>query len=357
METTTITVNKQRTKDTAMRVLSVLGGIAVLAGVVWVGVQGFRALPNAQGTLASALVSVQSFFSPAERIVVSLVDSQAVVEEPFTVSWEHRGKTTDGSYTFFYGCSDDVHFAIDGDTVFCNTDLPILSTDTTLRITAYGAIAGIATIPVEIRFRENGETVISERGELTIMVQDQRFDDATSTSTAPTTTPTDPTAPQTGSTGSPQAGGPGRTPGPTQNIPIVTGPVSDPNGEADLVVRVIAYGLVDRTSGTFTQEDEIPRDLPSNKRGAIRFEVENIGTKLSGEWAFEAALPTSPSYTYRSDDQDSLFPGDKIEFIIGFDRLRNADEDDYRIEVDSKDDVDESRENNNTVSGEIKIDR
>lgn len=349
METTTITVNKQRTKDTAVRVLSVVGGIAVLAGVVWVGMQGFRVLPNARETLANAFVSVQSFFSPAERIVLSLVDSQAVVEEPFTISWEHRGKTTDGSYSFFYGCSDDVHLALADDTVFCNTELPILSTDTSLRLTAYGDIVGVTAIPVEVRFRENDETVISERGELTIAIQDVRLDDATSTSTEPTATTT-PVTPVTSSTGSPQAGVP-------QYITTTTGPVSDPNGKADFTVRVIAYGLVDKNSGAFTEKDEIPRDLPSNKRGAIKFVVENVGTKLSGEWVFEAALPTSPSYTYKSKDQDSLYPGDKIEFIIGFDKIKNADEDDYRIEVDSKDEVNESNENNNVKTGEIEIDR
>ncbi len=350
METTTITVNKQRTKDTAMRVLSVLGGIAVLAGVVWVGVQGFRVLPNARQSLANALVSVQSFFSPAERIVLSVVDSQVVIEEPFTLSWEHRGKTTDGSYTFFYGCSDDVHLALAGDTVFCNTELPILSTNTALRLTAFGEINTIATLPVEIRFRENDEEVISERGELTLVVQDERLDDAASTSTTPVVpAPTTPSTPATG--------GPNYVPGTPQYITTTTGPVSDPNGKADLTVHVIAYGLVDKNSGAFTKKDEIPYDLPSGKRGAIKFVVENVGTKLSGEWAFEAKLPTSPEYTYKSKDQDSLYPGDKIEFIIGFDKLRKADEDDYRIEVDSNDDVKESNENNNVKTGEIEIDR
>ncbi len=333
-----------------MRILSIVGGVAVLAGVVWVGMQGFRVLPNARETLASAFVSVQSFFSPAERIVLSLVDSQVVVEEPFTLSWEHRGKAADGSYSFFYGCSDDIHLALAGDTVFCNTELPILSTDTLLTLTAYGNVVGIASVPVEVRFRENNETVISERGELTVTVQDERLDDAASTSTEPVASTT-PVAP------APITGGPNIVPAPIQTMPIITGPVSDPNGKADLTVRVLAYGLVDKNSGVFTEKDEIPRDLPSNKRGAIKFVVENVGTKLSGEWAFEAALPTSPSYTYKSNDQDSLYPGDKIEFIIGFDKLKNADDDDYRIEIDSKDDVNESNENNNVKTGKIDIDR
>ena len=355
METTMITVKKQPHKDIAMRILSVLGGIAVLAGVVWVGMQGFRALPNAGNTLASALVSVQSFFSPAERIVLSVIDSQVVAEEPFTLSWEHRGNSADGSYAFFYGCSNDVYLTISGNTVFCNTELPILSTDTTLNLTAYGEVNGIATIPLEVRFRENGETVISERGELAVTVQSERFDDAASTSTTPVGTPTSGISNPT----TPSGIRPTQAPGQPQFVPVVTtnGPVSDPNGEADLTIRVIAYGLVDRSSGDFDERDEIPQDLPSGKRGAIKFVVENEGTKLSDEWEFEATLPTSPSYTYKSVEQTSLYPGDKIEFIIGFDRLRNTDEDDYRIEIDSKDDVDESNERNNVETGKIEIDR
>ncbi len=346
METTTNTIAGQRAKESIMRVLSVVGGIAILAGVVWVGMQGFRVLPNARESLANAFVSVQSFFSPAERIALSLVDSQVVIEEPFTLSWEHRGKTDDGSYSFFYGCNSDIHLALADDTVFCNTELPILSTDTSLRLTAHGTVTDVTMIPVEIRFRKNNEPTISERGELTIAVQHERFDDATSTSpvaqteTSETSSNTTNTNPVTN----------------TQQT-IVTGPVSNPNGTADLSIRIIGFGLVDKNSGAFTEKDEIPRDLPSNKRGAIKFVVENIGTKLSGTWAFEAALPTSPSYTYKSAKQDSLYPGDKIEFIIGFDKLKNADHDDYRIEIDSKNEVKESNENNNVKTGEIDINR
>src|SRR5690606_6044197 len=147
-----------------LRVLSVIGGIALLAGVVWVGMQGFRVLPNARTLMANALVSVQSFFSPAERIVISVVDSQIVVDESFELVWEHRSKETDGSYTFFYECRDGVHLALNDDTVFCNTELPILSTQTTLSLTPRGTTDGVTLLPVEVRFRENGETAIAERG-------------------------------------------------------------------------------------------------------------------------------------------------------------------------------------------------
>lgn len=345
------TTTKKPLKERFLKALSVIGGIAILVGVVWVGMQGFRVLPNARTLVANAVVSVQSFFTPAERIVVSVIDSQVVVDESFDLAWEHRGKNADGSYSFFYECRDGIHLALNDDTVFCNTELPLLSTQTTLSLTPRGTIDGTVAVPVEVRFRENNDETISERGELTITVQDERFDEATSTTA--TTTPT------TSSTNSPQTGGPGVTAGTPTTItyPVTVSPTSDPNGDIDLRVEVLAYGLVHRTTGVFEEMDEIPRDLPSNKRGAIKFVVENIGTKASGEWEFEAELPTSPSYTFDSRDQDSLFPGDKIEFIIGFDRIRNVDEDDYRIEVDPSDDIDESRENNNVVNGTIEIDR
>lgn len=352
MEFGIITTPKKPIKEGLMKALSIVGGLAVLIGVIWVGVQGFRALPNAGTLVANAVVSVQSFFTPAERIVVSVVDSQIVVDETFTLNWEHRGKDIDGSYTFFYECRDGVHLALNNDTVFCNTELPLLSTQTSLSLTPRGTVASIVTLPVEVRFRANNATGISKRGDLTLTIQDERFDEATST-TAPSTPSTSTSTPVTTPTT------PVVTPGPvtTQTFPVIVQPSSDPNGFIDLRIEVLAYGLVHRTTGVFEEVDEIPRNLPSNKRGAIKFVVENIGTKASGSWEFEAKLPTTPSYTFDSRAQDSLFPGDKIEFIIGFDSIRNANEDDYRIEVDPNDDITESRKNNNVVTGTIKIDR
>ncbi|MEK7579537.1 MAG: hypothetical protein AAB460_03350 [Patescibacteria group bacterium] len=358
MEMPTIVV-KHNIKHTGQKILAVVGVLAVLVGVVWVGVRGFRALPNASKTLASAFVSVQSFFTPSERIVVSVVDNQVIVDEPFTLMWEHRGKDEDGSYTLSYECRDSVHLSRmnatgNATTLFCNTEVPLLATDTTLRLIATGEVAGAVSIPVSIRFTKNNSSVISREGTVDVRIQEERFDTATSTGTAsipngtaststPSKTPTTPRIPGTPT---------------TQTISVVTGPVSDPNGKSDLTIRVIAIGLVDKNTGAFTERNEIPKDLPTNKRGAIKFEIRNDGTKKTGDdWQFAAKLPTSPAHTYTSPKQPELFPDDRVEYIIGFDRVKNADEATYEIEVDSKDVEDESKENNNTVSRKIDIDR
>ena len=355
-------------KDVVLKALSIFGGIAVLIAIVWVGVLGFRKLPNIGDALAGVFGGVQSIFKPAERIVVSTVDSQIVINEEFTLSWEHRGKQEGGSYTFFYECSDGVHFAVKRDgvssTVFCNTPLNILESDTRLSVTPIGNISGDVDVPVSIRFTENNESEVSLEGTLIVRVQDSRFttgqatttpgDVSTSTDNSDdtpvitrtptnTTTPRPTTQPVTPPREIVQFG--------TQNG--VRQPISDPNGKADLVVKVLAIGTVNADSGKFTERDEIPL----NGRGAIRFEVRNDGTKESGRWEFEAELPTSPSYTYNSKTQQTLFPGDRIEFIIGFDEIKRANEVDYEIFVDSEKDVSESNERNNTVTGQIEVDR
>lgn len=355
----------QSTKDTGKQVLRALAALVFIVAIVWVGMQSFRVLPSLREQFANALVSVQSFFSPSERIVVSVIDSQVVINEPFELTWEHRGKEADGSYVMLYECRDDVYLArIEGakeSTIFCNTEVALLSRDTKLSFVPRGDLEGVEEIPFYVRFTKNGTSVVSEEGQTMIAVQDERFDTGIATTTTPTDDDTNGTS--TATTSAPVT----RTPKPTTPVagtptyttyPIITQPQSDPNGKADLTIRVIAYGLVDKNDGDFTERDEIPQDLPSGRRGAIKFVIENKGTKKTGDdWNFTAKLPTSPSYTYTSPSQPDLYPGDKVEYVIGFDRIVNKDEASFTIEVDPRDEVEESRENNNKVTDEIEIDR
>lgn len=354
----------QTTKDTAKQVLRTLAALVLVVAIVWVGMQSFRVLPSVRNSFANALVSVQSFFSPAERIVVSLVDSQVVVGEPFELVWEHRGKEHDGSYTMMYSCNDDVYLARttggNESTIFCNTEIPLLSRDTKLTLTAYGDFDGVEEIPFFVRFTRNGTSVVSEEGQLTILVQDERFDTGVATTTDngadDDETPASTTPPPATRAPNPVAPRPG-TPTFT-TIPIVTQPTSDPNGLADFSIRVLGTGLADRDCRDFDERDEIPQDLPSGKRGAIQFEIENGGTKKTGDnWNFSVKLPTSPSETFTSPSQPDLFPNDKVTYTICFNRVVNKDEAEYTITVDPRDEVDESNERNNSITRKIDIDR
>lgn len=345
----TTTTTKEKAKQVTNDILKGVGLIAILAGLIWVGVTGFRNADGFRGIVASAISGIQGIFSPSERIVLSVVDSQTVVGEPFVVSWEHRGKDSEGSYAFMYECQDDVHFSLktksaDIGTIFCNTNIAIESTDTALTLTALGAIDGVVEVPVHVFFTKNNETNVHREAALTLEIQDTRFDTATSTDA--TVTPT------------PSTGGTGVTAGTPTHEVIRISTTPELFGKADLTVHFISVGLVDKKTGVFEKKNELPREYPSGKRPAIQFEVKNEGTNLADKnWRFEVALPTSPSFNYKSSNQPAMFPGDRITYTIGFDRVKNAAEDDYRIEVDSQNDINESNERNNDVDGTLEINR
>ena len=75
-------------------------------------------------------------------------------------------------------------------------------------------------------------------------------------------------------------------PSPEAPTPIPT-PVNTNYGLADLEVRVLATGVIDRTTNVFTAR----QNISLGERAAVRFEVINNGTNQSGAWSFGALLP------------------------------------------------------------------
>jgi hypothetical protein len=345
---------KKIVKDSVRMALTVIGGITVIVAIIWVGIRGLSLFPNVNAFLANAVSGIRSVFVPTERIVIGTVDSQIAVNKPFTLVWEHRGNTSDGTYTFSYECQGGVFLARRDEgmqkTIFCNTEVPIKENETEIGFVAIGSVPSVAEIPVKITFTRAGQLFASVSGEAKLLVQSEYFDTATSTEVVTKTPEGATTIPHNTNTNV-------QVPQQHTMVPVVTQPFSDPNGSPDLFVRVLGYGLVDQKTGVFTELDKIPYNLPSGKRGALRFLVVNLGTKESGTWEFSVDLPTSPSYTYKSDKQQTLFPGDRIEYTIGFDSIRKATHDEYRIVVDPKNKVHESNEANNIHKGIVIIEK
>ena len=146
------------------------------------------------------------------------------------------------------------------------------------------------------------------------------------------------------------------TPTPRPTTPVVTvvpvpGTQPTPYGKADLSIRLLEVGYL-RTSSTdsFVRASRVPE----GERAAFRFRVTNIGTNNSGTWEFEAKLPTSPRYTYKSRSQSSLAPNQYADYTLGYDRARDG-ENRVTIEIDSDEDVNEISESNNDLSFEIEV--
>jgi hypothetical protein len=164
-----------------------------------------------------------------------------------------------------------------------------------------------------------------------------------------TSAATTPTTPNTGVTTKP------KTPGTTKTQTYVftgTSTPSNPNGTVDLRARVLAVGVVDKVTGDFTASTSIN----INARVAVRFVVENIGTKTSGAWAFIAQLPTTPFHSFESAEQIPLAPGDRIEYTIGFDSLEQQKKVQVLINVDPKFRTYDIDRNNNLVRADVFLD-
>lgn len=125
------------------------------------------------------------------------------------------------------------------------------------------------------------------------------------------------------------------------------------SGLSDLTVSVNAVGYC--TTGAQNSLVQSSR-VPDNARyGGVRFTVTNIGTNVSGPWAFEIETAASPSDTYEYAGQASLAPGQSTVGTMCFPRGTRAHDGEVTVTVDSQDRVVESNERNNEDSEDLEI--
>lgn len=139
---------------------------------------------------------------------------------------------------------------------------------------------------------------------------------------------------------------------PTYTVVTTTKPAPALFGLSDLTVAVVAKGyLTSADTTSFVKSDTVP----NGERPAVKFSVLNVGTNASGRFDFTAKLPTRSSFTYTSDSQDSLLPGEHIDYVLGFDRARSGEDSEITITVDDDNDVAEINNSNNSVSVTLNI--
>ncbi|MDD5050530.1 MAG: CARDB domain-containing protein [Candidatus Pacebacteria bacterium] len=115
------------------------------------------------------------------------------------------------------------------------------------------------------------------------------------------------------------------------------------NTKADLVLHILATGVIDRNTNVFVTRPSID----ASERAAVRFEVINNGGQASGPWTFSMLMPvTAGKDVYASPIERSLTPGDRMEITVGFDNIRSGRQP-VTISVDEGGLVSESRKDNN----------
>lgn len=342
---------KQGFQELTAKGLAVIGVVAVLLVGMWLAVAAVRLAPTAVSSLAAAFVSMTSVFVPSERVEISLPQNLLTEDTPVTLSWNHINKKVDGSYVFSYFCAPGLYFTARAtsdsaeEKVFCNTPFNFVSKDNTLVLTPHLEGVGQANATLVISFTRNGETSTTLATERMVSVSAE-----TTTAVVPSTNTQSSTGTNT-NTSNPAVTTPST---PQTNVYQFTGtstPVSNPNGTMDLRGKVIAVGIVDRTTGDFTASTSVT----VSDRAAIRFEVENIGTKTTTPWSFNAVLPTLPFHVFQSGQQIPLAPGDKIEFTLGFDNIENQRTVNLTVNIDPTNQVYDIDRSNNTLRQTITV--
>lgn len=319
----------------ATRVLAVVGFLAIIGFGLWGTATVARSVPNVLSTLGSVIVSLTSVFVPGgeESITVSAPVS-VETGETFNLTWRLDGsESKDGLFTFRYSCVSGVTFSspsVSGSpvSVFCNTPFNFLNASDSITVTAQSSNTSNVSVELIIDFTKNGENKPSVSGSTLLTI-------------APSAPDETPSAPSPSAPRSPGA--------PTTTVrPISGNQVSNPSGFIDLAPRIIEVGLVDKTSGAFAATTTPNRTL-STHRVAVRFAIENLGTKTSGQWTFNAVLPTFPSHIFSSPTQQALGPGDRIEYTLSFDSFVDADEGILTINIDPVSRINEPNKENNIL--------
>jgi CARDB len=124
------------------------------------------------------------------------------------------------------------------------------------------------------------------------------------------------------------------------------------SGLPDFSVSIDAIGyLASSSADSFVQSSTVP----SGSRPAVRFTIKNIGTNVSGSWRFSASIPTQTAYIYQSQPQQSLAPGDSIDYTLGFDQANKGAGQTISITANFDHAVAESNPDNDSAAAQITI--
>ena len=319
-------------KESVTKSLAIAGFIAIILLIVWLAVQIVSIIPSAFSSLASIADSV--YGTPNNELIVATKNSVINSGESFTVSWtEMRGN---GTYSFSYECTDgvavDIRKGSGGITsVACDTQFDLSDTTSVDVLIAsekqrFTDVLYSITYSVEgISEKTKGDTIItvvnaSIPTSNEFASEEEEEEIVEEPTTPEVTTPTKPTTPVL------VAGEPT-----TIETIVYQIPVSNPNGKIDLQVTHLGVGTL--SGNVFTPTPTIDQD----KKGAIQFEIKNIGTKTATDWSYEATLPSDIGY--ESGDQKPLKPNEKAVITLGFEGITRVGIEKFGAEVTAKDDV------------------
>lgn len=124
------------------------------------------------------------------------------------------------------------------------------------------------------------------------------------------------------------------------------------SGLPDLVTTITHVGYLTSTS---TDSFVTSASVPAQAVAAVQFTIKNIGTNATGPWSFSASIPTSSAYIFQSPPQQSLNPGESIDYTLGFDQALKGSGRMISVTANYDHKVVESNPNNDSASATITV--
>lgn len=306
------------------------------------------AIAQKTGALPFAALLTGISLTP-ETLTLEAQPATVPSDEHTVFTWDHANKTKEGFYEIRYPCNPEVRLhKVSGEMIPCDAEFKIDTARSLAVIPASNASSSVSLL-VSISFVEKESENKRVTGSTVLSILPKK------TEPAPTTTPPKVEAPRpVPATPQPiiQPGTPSTTYYPSSSGGTVRPPL-DPSGVPDLSIQILATGIVSTTTASTAESFTPKSSVLQGERPAIQFSVKNIGTNESGEWNFNAQIPTSlEGGDFTSASQQSLRPGDFVIFTIAFDVLRNTGENRARFLVDPSARItkDPNRQNNEATA-------
>ena len=290
METHEVKTAKTPVKDFFLRAIAVLGLIAILLLGAWGIIQLAFALPgvfsNLGGGVSSLFTSTSTTSTSTTTKETVTVSVPASVQNGGTldVSWMHANADAAGQYSYAisYACQSGLSVKAPLPTgsyeaVPCNTLFNYVNASQHMSLVP--SVTGASQpLAVTVTATKLSTGAVSAQGTATTNVTAKAAAAPSTTTTKPATTTTKPA---------------------TTYYPAATR-ITNLYGYGDLAVHFTSVA-------------------PSYGTTVIKFVIENTGTNvIPAGWTFNATLPINGSYTFASQPQQALYPGDKIAYTLSF---------------------------------------
>ncbi len=309
----------QTLKGAVVKTLAIVGFLVTVGFLIIITVVGAKRAPEGFSSLATLAESINLYNRPSTELSIATEKIVVNSSEPFQISWTDMH--ADGEYTFSYGCADGVSLSVrsaDGSSVpmRCEEKLSLSKEANGLFLTALSDEMRFTDVTLTVSFKNAASDAVNENTTKITVVNATIPVQNTDTPKEEPVTETEPPLTENETTPEPVQPEPEVKPEVEPETPVVVPVTPTPKpapvetGTPDLRISVLGNGVL--TNGVFTYT----QSFDPAKNNAIRFDVQNTGTKTSGAWSFKTIFPNGEVYT--SPVQAGLTPQAHVVFTLGF---------------------------------------